>query len=171
MVTALSNAASMRPFRVSYTGDYLDEAGEQVIADLAFDLYGGTAVTTDFLRRQSPRPGDTAYWKNLYSLEVTPADVKSTEGIVIFRPWVKASSFAEGADDLVVIGRAGAGQSTKLREHKPHPVAPLSTGAKFRDRGFEGGRLRFNEALQVEWILFHHSSLSFQIAPSRRRTD
>jgi phosphoglycerate dehydrogenase-like enzyme len=99
----------MKPFRVSYTGDYLNEAGEQVIADLAFDLYDGTAVTTDFLRRQSPQHGDTTYWKNLYSLEVTPADVQGTEGIVIFRPWVKASAFAEGADDLVVIGRAGAG--------------------------------------------------------------
>jgi phosphoglycerate dehydrogenase-like enzyme len=99
----------MRPFRVSYTGDYLNEAGNPVIADLAFDLYEGTAVTTDFLRRQSPQPGDTTYWDRLYSLEVTSADVKSTEGIVIFRPWVKASAFTEGADDLVVIGRAGAG--------------------------------------------------------------
>jgi len=99
----------MKPFRVSYTGDYLNEVGEQVIADLAFDLYGGTSVRPDFLRRQSPKPGDATYWEKLYSLEVTPADVKGTEGIVIFRPWVKASSFAEGADRLVVIGRAGAG--------------------------------------------------------------
>lgn len=104
-----SGPATMRPFRVSYTGDYLNEAGDPVIADLAFDLYAGTAVTTDFLRRQSPQPGDAAYWRNLYSLEVTPADVRGTEGIVIFRPWVKAGSFMQGADDLVVIGRAGAG--------------------------------------------------------------
>jgi phosphoglycerate dehydrogenase-like enzyme len=99
----------MKPFRVSYTGDYLDEAGEPVFADLAFDLYEGTAVTPGFLTRHSPRPGDATYWDRLYSLEVAPSDVRGTEGIVIFRPWVKASAFAEGADDLVVIGRAGAG--------------------------------------------------------------
>jgi len=108
MVT-LAGAAPMKPFRVSYTGDYLNEAGQPVIADLAFDLYAGTAVQTDFLRRQSPKPGDTAYWERLYSLELQPEDVRGTEGIVIFRPWVKAASFAAGADDLVVIGRAGAG--------------------------------------------------------------
>ncbi|MBN8995274.1 MAG: hypothetical protein J0H94_08610 [Rhizobiales bacterium] len=105
----VAGPAATRPFRVSYTGDYLNEAGEQVFADLAFDLYEGTAVKPDFLRRQSPQPGDASYWDNLYSLEVTPADLRGTEGIVIFRPFVKAASFAEGAEDLTVIGRAGAG--------------------------------------------------------------
>ena len=75
MVT-LSGAAMMKPFRVSYTGDYLNEAGEPVIADLAFDLYEGSAVQTDFLRRQSPKAGDTTYWDRLYSLEVSPEDVR-----------------------------------------------------------------------------------------------
>ena len=52
----VAGPAATRPFRVSYTGDYLNEAGEQVFADLAFDLYEGTAVKPDFLRRQSPQP-------------------------------------------------------------------------------------------------------------------
>ena len=30
-------------------------------------------------------------------------------GILIFRPWVKASAFAKGAENLVVLARAGAG--------------------------------------------------------------
>jgi phosphoglycerate dehydrogenase-like enzyme len=35
--------------------------------------------------------------------------VEGANGIIIFRPWVRASAFARGASDLVVIGRAGAG--------------------------------------------------------------
>jgi phosphoglycerate dehydrogenase-like enzyme len=100
----------MRPFTVLYTGDYLDATGKPAIADLAFDLYEGTPwIRTDFQRDQSPTAGDAAYWGRLYSLEVAPHHVRAANGIVIFRPWVKASSFAAGADELVVIGRAGAG--------------------------------------------------------------
>ena len=66
-------------------------------------------VRCDFLRDQSPRPGDATYWDRLYSLEIEPRHVQAANGIVIFRPWVKAGAFAEGAENLVVIGRAGAG--------------------------------------------------------------
>src|SRR5271167_544874 len=99
----------MTPFRVHYTGDYLDEAGVPVFADLAFDLYQGSNVEVEYLRDLSPPPGDATYWQRLYSLEVTPQHVASCEAIVIFRPYVKRSAFANGADRLVVIGRAGAG--------------------------------------------------------------
>ena len=57
----------------------------------------------------SPKPGDPGYWSRLYSLEVTPEHIKGIDGLVVLRPWVKRSAFAEGAADLVVIGRSGAG--------------------------------------------------------------
>jgi phosphoglycerate dehydrogenase-like enzyme len=100
----------MTPFRIRYTGDYLDERGALAVPDIALDLYAGTPhVAVDFLRDQSPTPGDPTYWDRLYSLELTPAHVANAEGIVVFRPWVRASAFAEGAETLTVIGRAGAG--------------------------------------------------------------
>lgn len=99
----------MPTFHLSYTGDYLDEAG-QVSVDLGLDRMAETGyIETHFLRDQSPAPGDTAYWDRLYSLEITPDHVANSNGIVIFRPWVKASAFANGAKDLVVLARAGVG--------------------------------------------------------------
>src|SRR5262249_12252361 len=49
------------------------------------------------------------YWSLLYSLEVTPALIRDVDGLGVLRPWVKRSTFAAGAEDLVVIGRSGAG--------------------------------------------------------------
>jgi phosphoglycerate dehydrogenase-like enzyme len=100
----------MRPFNVLYTGDYLDQTGNPVFADLAFAIYEPAPwVRPGFLRDLGPAHGDAAYWDRLYSLEVAPHHVAAANGIVIFRPWVKASAFAEGAEELTVIGRAGAG--------------------------------------------------------------
>jgi phosphoglycerate dehydrogenase-like enzyme len=100
----------MTPFRIRYTGDYLDEAGAIAVPDIALDLYDGVPfVDVGFLRDQSPTPGDPGYWDRLYSLELTPAHVARTEAIVVFRPWVRATAFAEGAETLTFIGRAGAG--------------------------------------------------------------
>ena len=100
----------MRTFNVLYTGDYLDARGEVTVGDIALDLYReNPAITQDFLRDQSPQPGDVTYWDRLYSLRIEPQHVAAANGIVIFRPWVPASAFAAGADNLVVIGRAGAG--------------------------------------------------------------
>ncbi|MCO5083145.1 MAG: hypothetical protein M9955_16000 [Rhizobiaceae bacterium] len=98
------------PFTVNYTGDYLDASGSLTVPDIALDLYDGHPfIRQGFLRDQSPKPGDTTYWDRLYSLEITPQHVATSEAIVIFRPWVKASAFAGGAERLTVIGRAGAG--------------------------------------------------------------
>jgi phosphoglycerate dehydrogenase-like enzyme len=100
----------MPDFQVNYTGDYLDEHGNLTFPDLAFDLYENHPfIRQGFLPEQSPVPGDKTYWDRLYSLEVTAGNVARSEAIVIFRPWVKASVFAHGADRLTVIGRAGAG--------------------------------------------------------------
>ncbi len=100
----------MTPFRIRYTGDYLNERGEPALPDLALDLYRDEpAIRYDFLRDQSPQPGQHDYWDRLYSLEVQPHHLEQANGLVIFRPWVRASAFANGAESLVVIGRAGAG--------------------------------------------------------------
>ncbi|MDQ6435362.1 NAD(P)-dependent oxidoreductase [Mesorhizobium sp. LHD-90] len=100
----------MTLFTVNYTGDYLDDHGKLTVPDIALDLYAGKSfISQGFLTEQSPQPGDTGYWDRLYSLEVTPEQVARSEAIVIFRPWVRASAFANGAERLTVIGRAGAG--------------------------------------------------------------
>lgn len=99
-----------RSFSVNYTGDYLNEEGRVGVGDIALDLYDGEqAIVQDYLRDQSPVAGDETYWDRLYSLRIEPQHVARSNGIVIFRPWVPASAFAGGAENLVVIGRAGAG--------------------------------------------------------------
>ncbi|CAN5251177.1 hypothetical protein BH10PSE9_BH10PSE9_23660 [soil metagenome] len=100
----------MPVFDIRYTGDYLNERGEVGVGDIALDLYDGKPfVRSDFLRDQAPVAGNATYWDRLYSLEIEPRHVTAANGIVIFRPWVKPSAFAGGAERLVVIGRAGAG--------------------------------------------------------------
>jgi phosphoglycerate dehydrogenase-like enzyme len=102
--------AAPTTFSVNYTGDYLNEEGRVGLGDIALDLYAEhRAIAQDFLRDQSPLAGDATYWDRLYSLRIEPHHVASSNGIVIFRPWVPSSAFADGADKLVVIGRAGAG--------------------------------------------------------------
>ena len=46
---------------------------------------------------------DCIRWKS------RPEHIRGIDGLVVLRPWVKRSTFAEGAADLVVIGRSGAG--------------------------------------------------------------
>ena len=100
----------MSKFKVFYTGDYLTERGGLAVPDMALDLYKiHPAIEYEFFRDQSPKPGEVDYWQRLYSLEVQSHHIAKANGIVIFRPWVKAAAFAEGAEHLVVIGRAGAG--------------------------------------------------------------
>ncbi len=102
----------MSEFRVLYTGDYLDIDGRVAVngGDIALDLYESAPwISQEFLRDQQQRLGDDAYWANLYSMEISPRHVSEADGIVIFRPWVKAAAFAEGSRNLTVIGRAGAG--------------------------------------------------------------
>jgi phosphoglycerate dehydrogenase-like enzyme len=99
----------MSIFNLFFTGDYLDEAG-QVVRDVGLDRLRATGyIKAEFLRDQMPNPRDTSYWGRLYSLEITPEHVAQANGIVICRPWVKASAFANGAKDLVVFARAGVG--------------------------------------------------------------
>jgi phosphoglycerate dehydrogenase-like enzyme len=98
----------MQNFRLLYTGDYLDKDGRVAYGDIGLDaLERHPWIECGFLMDQKPDGED--YWERLYSLEVKPHHLRGANGLVIFRPWVKAQAFAEGARDLVVIGRAGAG--------------------------------------------------------------
>jgi len=100
----------MTPFKLFFTGDYLDESGKVKVGDIGLQTLAASGyVEADFLRDQQPKHGDEGYWDRLYSLQITPEHVARANGIVIFRPWVKSSAFAKGAENLVVLARAGAG--------------------------------------------------------------
>ena len=100
----------MRTFQVSFTGDYLNEDGELAYPDMApAGLNQVPYIRTDYLRDIAPTRGDPTYWDRLYELEIQPQHVARANAIVIFRPWVKASAFAQGAAELVAFARAGAG--------------------------------------------------------------
>lgn len=99
----------MEAFTIKFTGDLSDSDGKPN-SDLAWDLLAAApGIRYGFLDDQQPRPNDPRYQDRLYSMEITPRHVAEANGIVICRPWVKASAFANGAERLVAIGRAGIG--------------------------------------------------------------
>jgi len=101
---------SAAPFTVNYTGDYLDASGQPATADIALDLYADIPfIQQGFLREQSPQAGDDTYWQRLYSLDISAQHVAMSDAMVVLRPWLRASAFAQGAQRLVVVGRAGKG--------------------------------------------------------------
>ncbi len=100
----------MRIFRIALSGDYLDEDGGSAYGDLGWRAWDAHPfIRYRFLTEQAPRRGDTSYWQNFYSMEMTPAQIADVDGLVVVRPWVRAGVFRDGAKDLVVIGRSGAG--------------------------------------------------------------
>jgi phosphoglycerate dehydrogenase-like enzyme len=100
----------MPSFKLLFTGDYLDETGAVKYGDIGLDSLASSGhVETGFLLDQKPAAGDSTYLDRLYSLQIKPEHVAQANGIVIFRPWVKASAFVNGAENLVVLARAGAG--------------------------------------------------------------
>jgi phosphoglycerate dehydrogenase-like enzyme len=100
----------VRIFRIAMTGDFLDESGAIAYGDAGLSLLEGhPEVRWHFLTDLAPRREDSGYWSRQYSLEVAPEHIRDVDGLVVVRPWVKRSTFAEGAAHLVVIGRSGAG--------------------------------------------------------------
>jgi phosphoglycerate dehydrogenase-like enzyme len=100
----------MRPFKVLFTGDTIDEAGKLRSEDLGIaEMEASGLIETGFLLDQAPKPGDQSYWERLYSLEITANHIAQADAIVTVRPWLKATAFAHGAERLVAIGRAGVG--------------------------------------------------------------
>jgi phosphoglycerate dehydrogenase-like enzyme len=95
---------------VALTGDFLGVTGQPAYGDTGLSLLASQPyLRYHFLRDQAPRANDPSYWQRFYSLEMTPAHLAEVDGLVVLRPWVNRNTFAEGARDLVVIGRSGAG--------------------------------------------------------------
>jgi phosphoglycerate dehydrogenase-like enzyme len=95
---------------VALTGDFLDPSGAVAYGDAGLDrLSSQPYVRWHFLRDLAPKPVDPSYWSRLYSLEVTADHIRDVDGLIVLRPWLNRSVFSSGADDLVVIGRSGAG--------------------------------------------------------------
>jgi phosphoglycerate dehydrogenase-like enzyme len=100
----------MRTFRVALTGDFLNDAGIPAYGDAGLPLLERCPwVHYHFLRDQAPRADDPGYWARFYSLEVRPQHIAGVDGLIVLRPWVKRAAFGGGAQELVVIGRSGAG--------------------------------------------------------------
>lgn len=100
----------MRTFRVALTGDFLGETGTSAYGDIGLSLLESVPfVAYRFLPEHAPDPADRGYFDRLYSLEVTPDQIADTDGLIVLRPWIKATTFARGAENLAVIGRSGAG--------------------------------------------------------------
>ena len=100
----------MRTFRVALTGDFCDATGKTQYGDIGLALLESLPyIEYRFLMEHAPTPGDRSYFDRLYSLEVTPEQIADIDGLIVLRPWVKATTFARGAENLVVIGRSGAG--------------------------------------------------------------
>lgn len=99
----------MKPFHIAISGDLADAEGKPG-SDLVLDLLEpADRFQWEFIREQQPRENDPSYQERLYEMEVTAATVAQSEGVIVCRPWVKASAFARGAERLVAIGRAGIG--------------------------------------------------------------
>src|SRR6516165_4545489 len=100
----------MKIFRVALTGDFLNEKGRCGYGDPGLSRLGRvTYVRYRLLPEQSPRRDDPAYWERFYALEVTAEQLCEVDGLVVLRPRVTCHTFRDGAADLVVIGRSGAG--------------------------------------------------------------
>ena len=100
----------MQTFRLAITGDYLDAQGKSAYGDIGFSAIETCPfIDHHYIADHIPNANDPAYWDRLYSMEVTPAHLRAVDGLVVLRPYVRASAFAEDVPDLTVIGRAGAG--------------------------------------------------------------
>jgi phosphoglycerate dehydrogenase-like enzyme len=100
----------MRTFNVFYSGDFLNAAGKVATGYYGEDLLQKAPyVSPGFFMDQSPVELGAAYGEKLYSMQMEPHHVKAADGIVLIRPYVRRSAFADGAERLVVIGRAGVG--------------------------------------------------------------
>jgi phosphoglycerate dehydrogenase-like enzyme len=100
----------VRTFRVALTGDFLNVDGKCAYSDITLRMFAeNPAIAYGFLMDHAPQHNEPAFWERFYSMEVKPEHIAGSEGLIVLRPAVRRSAFANGADDLVVIGRSGAG--------------------------------------------------------------
>src|SRR5258707_5205195 len=100
----------MQTFKLALTGDILDIDGKLDPRTIGLESLNALSyVQYHYLRDLGPSRDDPGYWNRFYSLWITPQQIADAHGIYVVRPWIKPSAFANGADNLTVIGRAGAG--------------------------------------------------------------
>lgn len=100
----------MAKFRVALTGDFLHEKAGNPSVDIGLGLLDSEPrINYRFIDDHVPKRGDASWFDRMYSLEVTPQHIAAVDGLVVLRPWIKRSTFENGADNLTVIGRTGAG--------------------------------------------------------------
>ena len=96
-------------FIVRLTGDLLNSQGEPALAGLGIDRLAQIRnVQYEFLLDQAPT-ADNREQRSQYELAIEPRHIAGVNALVVVRPWVKESTFAEGAAELVGIARAGIG--------------------------------------------------------------
>jgi phosphoglycerate dehydrogenase-like enzyme len=100
----------MTVFRLALTGDLLDIDGKiDHIGTGLGQLDSVPYIQYHYLRDLGPSRDDPTYWDRYYSLLITPEHIANVDGLYVVRPWIKPSTFANGAENLTVISRAGAG--------------------------------------------------------------
>jgi phosphoglycerate dehydrogenase-like enzyme len=100
----------VQTFRIAITGDFLNQAGQSAYGDAGLSILRSQPfIQIHFLHDQAPRGDDPAYWSRFYSMKVKAEHIAGINGLIVLRPWVELETFAKGAQDLVVIGRSGAG--------------------------------------------------------------
>jgi len=96
----------MGKFNLKISGDLFRKPARQIGLDV---LEEADSIQYSFLEDQGPQGDEPNYHERIFSLRVEPHHLASANGIVVCTPWVKAEAFANGAADLVAIGRAGIG--------------------------------------------------------------
>ena len=99
----------MQTFKLVITGDFLKADGTSAYGDLGFGAMESCPyIDMHYTKDHMPRANDQTYWDNLYSMEVKPEHVQGMDGLIVLRPYIRPHMF-EGADNLTIIGRSGAG--------------------------------------------------------------
>jgi hypothetical protein len=76
----------VRPFRIAFTGDFLDPDGKSAYGDIGMSLLDAVPhIRYRFLTDQSPTRGDPDYYQRFYSLEVTDKHIEGLDGLVVLR--------------------------------------------------------------------------------------
>ncbi len=100
----------MTDFKLALTGDLLDIDGNiDHIGSGLSQLDSVPYIQYHYLRDLGPSHDDPDYWNRYYHLLITPEHIADVHGIYVVRPWIKESTFANGAENLTVVSRAGAG--------------------------------------------------------------
>lgn len=84
------------PFRIAFTRDYLNEAGELAFGDIGLD---------DLKKK----PDVEYLFHDTYKETVSPEQIANIDGMSLIYPRVTADTFALGSDRLTIIARCGAG--------------------------------------------------------------